>query len=745
MAYDPLTNQSVLFGGYANSAYGPIALGDTWTWNGTTWTHQSPVHVPPARSFTQMAFDQQTGQLLMFGGVSPAIAADLADTWTWTGSDWHQLDPAVSPSARDSAAVAYDPTTDQVVMFGGRDGGQTLGDTWTWNGTTWTQQHPATIPPAQQAASMAFDPAIGELVMLTAAGEGANATWAWNGSDWSQLSLPTLPPARSSTAMALDPAAGQVIVTGGDSDIGILLDDTWSLAGGWTQLAPSTPAPTQFDAAITTDPGSGHLVLFGGNEHFGPMSNQTWIWGPLTVTARALPVGVTGQTYSQALQATGEKGAVSWRISAGALPAGLSLSPRGLIAGSPSKPGVFAFTVTITDSSTPAQSTSRPFTLTINQGPIPGVYVANDGDSVINAFALGATGNTAPVATIAGPATTLAAPTGLALDQTGRLYVANSQADAIDVFGPGASGNVAPIRVLSGSQTNLTDPYGVALDAQGDLYVADEPADTITVYPPGAGGDQAPIRTITGSATGLGAPEAVTVDSAGDLWVANTQANTLTEYSPTANGDASPIATIAGDATNLDGPDGVTQDSTGRLIVADSFGPSLDTFTTPVSTSDTPPAVSLAGPATQLSFPVGVDVDAAGREYVGNQFGALTVYGPAASGNSSPIATIDGPATGLSSPGAVAVLPPLHVTTVRLRRGVVGRRYRFQLHALLGRSPLRWRLRGHLPRGLRLTRGGAIIGIPRRTGSRGLTVEVTDATRPAMRARRRLRLTITRR
>jgi hypothetical protein len=151
----------------------------------------------------------------------------------------------------------------------------------------------------------------------------------------------------------------------------------------------------------------------------------------------------------------------------------------------------------------------------------------------------------------------------------------------------------------------------------------------------------------------------------------------------------------------------------------------------------------LSGSATSLGFPEGIDVDAAGREYVANQFGGLNVYAAGASGNIAPTAVISGAATGLAAPGAVAVTPPLYVVTHRLARARVGRRYRIQLRALLGRSPLHWRLlRGRLPHGLRLTREGVITGIPRRAIRTRLTVAVTDSTHPAMRARQRLTLTV---
>ena len=44
MAYDPATGNMILFGGANNSGF----FGDTWTWDGTTWTQQSPANSPPA-------------------------------------------------------------------------------------------------------------------------------------------------------------------------------------------------------------------------------------------------------------------------------------------------------------------------------------------------------------------------------------------------------------------------------------------------------------------------------------------------------------------------------------------------------------------------------------------------------------------------------------------------------------------------------------------------------------------------
>jgi hypothetical protein len=57
----------------------------------------------------------------------------LGGTWTWDGTTWTRQHPATSPAARADAGIASDAATGNVVMFGGsRGGGVVIGDTWTW-------------------------------------------------------------------------------------------------------------------------------------------------------------------------------------------------------------------------------------------------------------------------------------------------------------------------------------------------------------------------------------------------------------------------------------------------------------------------------------------------------------------------------------------------------------------------------------------------------------------------------------
>ena len=72
---------------------------------------------------------------------------------------------------------------------------------------------------------------------------------------------------------------------------------------------------------------------------------------PLVIsTATALPAAVAGQTYSVTFAATGGVGPYTWTVATGStLPAGLTLTAGGVLSGTPTTAGSYAFSITVTD------------------------------------------------------------------------------------------------------------------------------------------------------------------------------------------------------------------------------------------------------------------------------------------------------------------------------------------------------------------------------------------------------------
>jgi hypothetical protein len=90
-------------------------------------------------------------------------------------------------------------------------------------------------------------------------------------------------------------------------------------------------------------------------------------------TVSPLPDGIVGASYSQQLAASGGLAPYTWWISSffGALPDGLTLDgATGLISGTPKTAGQYAFTMNVTDSSTPSKQTvSGAFSIKVGTTP----------------------------------------------------------------------------------------------------------------------------------------------------------------------------------------------------------------------------------------------------------------------------------------------------------------------------------------------------------------------------------------
>lgn len=96
------------------------------------------------------------------------------------------------------------------------------------------------------------------------------------------------------------------------------------------------------------------------------------------------------------------------------------------------------------------------------------IYVFDLQKTTLSEFAAGAHGNVAPIRTISGSNTGLSGGNGfsfgLAVSKTsGEIFVSNPGSNAILGFAPNATGNVAPIQTIAGGATGLSDPLGLAV------------------------------------------------------------------------------------------------------------------------------------------------------------------------------------------------------------------------------------------------------------------------------------------
>ncbi len=118
MAFDERRARVLLFGGRTLAA----RVNDSWTWDGAAWT---PLGTggPAPRSTPAIAYDPLRQRAVLFGGFAGAYAND---TWEHDGTAWAQRSPANAPAARGFAALAFVPQLQRTVLFGGENGGPPL-------------------------------------------------------------------------------------------------------------------------------------------------------------------------------------------------------------------------------------------------------------------------------------------------------------------------------------------------------------------------------------------------------------------------------------------------------------------------------------------------------------------------------------------------------------------------------------------------------------------------------------------
>jgi hypothetical protein len=141
------------------------------------------------------------------------------------------------------------------------------------------------------------------------------------------------------------------------------------------------------------------------------------------------------------------------------------------------------------------------------------LYVANSKTATIDIFP---SGSGTMEAQIGGSNTGLVAPGTVAVDDSLNVYVFDTKTATVSEFAAGATGNVAPIRTIAGSNTGLDGgngfSFGLAVSkTSGEIFVSNPGSNAILGFATTASGNVAPIQTIAGGATRLSDPLGITV------------------------------------------------------------------------------------------------------------------------------------------------------------------------------------------------------------------------------------------
>jgi hypothetical protein len=246
------------------------------------------------------AYDPTFNSTVLYGGLADPSPENVStprspgpSNWTWLlvggEMEWNRLNLTPTlPPALLNASMAWDPTSDRMILFGGQlASGAPYGGTWALNGTqwgtlTWVAVTPGAMGPApapDAAPLLSADTADHAVVLLS--DSPASTTWTFGDDHWTNVTAGVGPPGRTGGALCDDPASSSLLLFGGASRTSpsVPLADTWSFhAGVWTQLHPSPSPPPARYARCAYDAADGYVLLADQGATFATWSfaNGTW-------------------------------------------------------------------------------------------------------------------------------------------------------------------------------------------------------------------------------------------------------------------------------------------------------------------------------------------------------------------------------------------------------------------------------------------------------------------------------------
>lgn len=308
LVYHKGIQRTVLFGGCDNSN---VCHKDTWTWDGTNWTLLATSGSPSSRYGHFMVYDSDRDVIVLFGGGT--VSRQLfRDTWEFDGSAWTQR-AAAGPDSRWNHGMAYDPVRKKTVLFGGNDLTTSFGDTWEWDGTRWTQRFPAVRPPARMGPAMAWDGSTDNVILHGGYGWGTSFlitsdTWLWDGNNWSLKNFTNEWAANYAGAMTWDEARELVVFFGGVTLFGgaVGYQDTTGEWGWpqrwWRGRLTGFPAKRAW-SPLAYDSDRRQVVMFGGSNNF--LLGDTNEYAPMNpATFANFGAGCAGSAGTPAISST---------------------------------------------------------------------------------------------------------------------------------------------------------------------------------------------------------------------------------------------------------------------------------------------------------------------------------------------------------------------------------------------------------------------------------------------------------
>ncbi|MDN2708995.1 putative Ig domain-containing protein [Janthinobacterium sp. SUN118] len=478
---------------------------------------------------------------------------------------------------------------------------------------------------------------------------------------------------------------------------------------------------TASGTSITYTPTAGYggpdsftYTATNGSGTSAPATVTITVAGPtITIAPSTLPAATVGAAYSQSVTASNGFAPYGYAISAGTLPAGLTLNAAtGVLSGTPTAGGSFNFTVRATDSSTGngPYSGARAYSLTVSAPTIsvtPTVMPAMTA-GVAYSQSISAAGGTAPYTyAITGGSV----PTGLSLAANGTLSGT-----------PTAAGPFNFTVTATDSSTGTGAPYtgsrAYSVTVAAGAPVAGAASATVAF---GSGSTAIPLNLSGGAATSVAVASAALHGTA-------TAIGTSITYTPTAGYGGPDTFTYT--ATN---GVGTSAPATVTITVA---GPTITILPSTVPAATVGAAYSQSVTASNGFAPYGYAISS-GTLPAGLTLNAATgvLSGTPTAGGSfnftvraTDSATGSGPYSGARAYAMTVSAPTVAVAPTTLPAMTAGVVYSQSITATGGTAPHSYAIAaGSVPTGLSLAPDGTLSGTPTTAGPYNFTVTATDS------------------
>jgi hypothetical protein len=309
MVYDSVNRQSLIYGGMIESKG---FSNETWTYDSTAnvWTQLYPSNNPWGRDDISGVYDSASKAMLVFGGrLTEFVPMDALWSYDPAGKSWTNLTPQAGPSALKNSAIALDPQTGKVLLFGGRNADGISDRTWVYDVSTgsWSDPKPATHPPATNGHFLGFNSRTGDLFLVSVPTGVPDATvtlhtYNVTNNIWKSLAPANPPSHRSMAGVAFNTRRNTLVMFGGMGDE--LSRETWLYdfqANAWYNRTPPIGPSARYGAGMVYDPTSDNVLLFGGSGEWMSQSrlSDTWEYNVSSntwanVTASNVPPGRFG-------------------------------------------------------------------------------------------------------------------------------------------------------------------------------------------------------------------------------------------------------------------------------------------------------------------------------------------------------------------------------------------------------------------------------------------------------------------